>query len=391
LNYGRNLNDTVYPEIRFTERPPSMLKNYLSMPYPQYSNDPANEMRDTLSMILTNRDATQHSVKYSYSVTQSGGSFDKSYESPSFNLLPYNQYAFGYTAHPPVNFTFPISTSDSGLFVVRHIIRDLTPGSLLADTITGYQQFYNYFAYDDGTPEAGYGLKGTGAMMAYRFSLNKSPDTLRAVRIFFNQTLDHVNQQLFYLTVWNDNSGFPGDTLYSRLVLPQFSDSLNDFITYRLEQPVRISGVFYVGTLQTTDDNLNIGLDTYDNAAGNLFYNVTGSWISSSITGAPMVRPVIGKSLPLGIAPVSGRNSTLTISPNPCNTGIIRCSIQETNGSRDKENWTITIAGLTGKQVYRSGWTNTIDVSMLPAGMYFITAQHSGDQQHSVAKLIIIK
>ncbi|MCX6243581.1 MAG: T9SS type A sorting domain-containing protein [Bacteroidetes bacterium] len=391
LNYGRNMNDTVRAELRFTERPPSMLKNYISMPYLQYSNDPGNEMRDSLSMILTNRDLTAHSVRHSYSVTQVGGSFSKSYESPSFNLLPYNQYAFGYTTHPPVNFTYPISTADSGLFKVQHVIRDLAPGSLMPDTITAYQRFYNFFAYDDGSAEAGYGLKGTGAMMAYRFNLNLSPDTLRAVRIFFNQTLSQTNQQFFYLTVWNDNSGFPGDTIYSRLAYPGYSDSLNDFKTYRLEKPVRISGAFYVGTIQTTDDNLNIGLDTYDNAAANLFYNVTGPWIASSISGAPMVRPVIGKPLPLGITSLSVQKRTLTVYPNPCNTGRIRLSMQGMTGNQDNNDVTISITGLTGQEVYHSGWTEIIDVSMLPAGMYFIKAQHRGDLQHSVAKLIIMK
>ena len=43
--------------------------------------------------------------------------------------------------------------------------------------------------------------------------------------------------QFFYLTVWNDNSGFPGDTIYSRLVLTQYSDTLNKFTQYLLEKP----------------------------------------------------------------------------------------------------------------------------------------------------------
>jgi len=53
---------------------------------------------------------------------------------------------------------------------------------------------------------------------------------------------------------------------YSQLVLAQYSDSLNKFTEYRLNWPVRLSGTFYVGTIQTTDDNLNIGFDTFDNA-----------------------------------------------------------------------------------------------------------------------------
>jgi hypothetical protein len=391
LNYGRNLLDTIHQEIRFVERPPSLLKYYQSMPYTQFSNNPSYEMTDSLSVILTNRDLVPYSVKYSYNVTQPGGSFTKSYVSPSISLLPYNQYAFGYVTHPPVPFTFPISGADSCLFKVEHVVHDLAPGSTLADTMTGYQQFYNYYAYDDGTPEAGYGLKGTGAMMAYRFKLNKSPDTLRAIRIYFNHTLEKSNIQFFYLTVWNDNTGFPGDTIYSRLVLPQYSDSLNKFTQYLLEKPVRISSAFYIGTEQTTDDNLNIGLDTYDNAASNLFYNVTGPWIASSIWGAPMIRPVIGKPLPLGITNLISVKGKMKVFPNPCSAGQVRISIDESGTPERKENWTISVSALTGQQLYHSQGVDVVDVSCLPSGIYLIEAQNSRTLQHLVSKLVIMK
>ena len=169
LNYGRNMNDTIHKEIRFVERAPSLLKNYQSMPYTQFCNNPSNEMIDSLAILLTNRDSISHNIKYSYNVTQPGGSFTTNYESPAINLLPYYRYAFGYDTYPPVPWTFPISSADSNLFEVTHIVRDLTPGSTLADTITSYQSFDDYYAYDDGTAEAGYGLKGTGGEMAYRF------------------------------------------------------------------------------------------------------------------------------------------------------------------------------------------------------------------------------
>ena len=152
MNYGRSKRDTVNAEIRFVDRAPSMLKNYTSMPYPQYSNDPASEMVDTLSVILTNRDITSHNVSYSYYVTNPTGSFSKTYNSSPFIILPYFQYNFGYLMHPPVSWFFPIVNADSNIFMMKHIVRDMTPGSIYGDTIIGYQKFYNYYAYDDGTP-----------------------------------------------------------------------------------------------------------------------------------------------------------------------------------------------------------------------------------------------
>jgi len=390
LNDGRSFSDTIHREIRFTDRSPSMLLKYQAMPYTQYSNDPSNEMADTLLIILSNRDTVSHQVKYSYDVVQTGGSFAKNYQSPTFNILPYTQYAFGYLSHPPVNFTFPISSADSSEFTITHVIRDINTSSGYADTITGIQRFYNYYAYDDGTPEAGYGLKGTGAEMAYKFNLTKSPDTLRGIRVWFNHTLGRNNLQFFYLTVWDDNSGLPGDTLYSRLVLPYYSDSLNKMLTFRLEKPVKISGTFYIGTIQTTDDNLNIGLDTYNNSASNLFYNVLGDWVQSSISGSLLFRPLIGKPLPLGINALDPVTDAFRIFPNPCNTGKVNLSISEGNKARSGEGWTISISSLTGQVMLRSEWKDVIDVSVLPSGLYFVEAQNAKTMRHLISKLIIM-
>jgi len=391
LNYGRVLNDTLHPEIRFIDRAPSLLKYYQAMPYTQFSNNPSNEMIDSLSILLTNRDAISHDVKYSYAVTQPGGSFTKNYQSQTINLLPYTQYAFDYITYPPVNFIFPISSADSNLFEVTHVVRDLTSGSTLSDTIIGYQPFYNYFAYDDGTPEAGYGLKGAGASMAYRFKLNKSPDTLRAIRMYFNHTLDTANIQLFYLTVWNDNGGRPGDTIYSRAVTTKYSDNLNNFTTYMLEKPVSISGTFYIGTIQTTDDNLNIGLDTYTNSASNLFYNATGTWVGSSISGSLMFRPVIGKPLPLGIHSMIADKGKLNIYPNPCTAGQVTVSLNTAGSFENLQDWIFTISGLTGQVVYQSQGNNILNVSGLPSGIYFVQAKNTRTLQPLVSKLVIMK
>jgi hypothetical protein len=395
LNTGRNLFDTVRKAIRFVDRPPSLLKSYQSMPYPQFCNNPSNEMIDSLSVNIANRDTITHSSKYAYFVIQPGTGFSKNYETPAFNFLSYTQYKNFYkTVYPPVPFTFPISSSDSTVFDVIHIVHDVTPGSTLADTMIGYQKFYNYYAYDDGTAEAGYGLKGTGGMMAYRFKLNKSPDTLRAIQIYFNHTLDTANIQLFYLTVWDDNSGIPGDTIYSRQVLTRYPDSINKFTTYLLENPVKISGAFYVGTIQTTDDNLNIGLDLYipDNSVPDLFYNVSGSWIGSSITkSALMVRPLIGKPLPVGIATLKSNKGNITVFPNPCNTGLIHITTRGQESTQSSDHMILTISTMTGQQVYQSGRTDVADVSLLPAGIYIIEVRNTSTFQHFVSKLVILK
>ncbi|MFH1159317.1 MAG: T9SS type A sorting domain-containing protein [bacterium] len=391
LNYRRTYTDTLIPEITFIERPPSMLKRYASMPYPQYSNDPTNEMDDTLNILISNRDLENHNSTYNYLMSTPNGSWQKEYNGGQYTIKPF--YTTGYVtyipfAHPPVSYLFPVSTQDSAVYTLTHRVAALD-GSNLGDTMQANQVFYNYYAYDDGSPDAGYGLTPAGSMLAYRFKLNKSPDTLRAVQFYFNQTLSGDNVQYFYLTVWNDNNGKPGDTLYQDLELPMFADSLNQFVTYHLDFPLRISGSFYVGWRQTTDDNLNLGFDRYNNSQEEIFYNATGVWTNSSFSGSLMIRPIVGKPIPLGIPEVQTGPGLLRVYPNPVSSG--RVTIDVPSGYNETDKLYLTIYNLFGQKVYGNSYTRQPDLSLLPPGIYFVTLYGSADQPIANAKLVITR
>ena len=395
LNAGRSQKDTIIREMRFIQRAPSLLKNYESMPYSQYCDNPTEEIADSLYILMSNRDTITRKAAYKYTVTGISSAFNKTYDGGQDSIRSF--YKYGYVtyipfAHPPLPFLIPISGADSALFSVRHVLKDLTPGSPFADTIQRYQRFYNYFAYDDGTAEAGYGIKGADAKMACRFKLNKSPDTLRGVYIYFNRTLESTNGETvyFYLTVWNDNNGTPGDTIYSRLVSVAYSDSLNQFVGYRLQVPVQVTGTFYVGTIQTTSDNLNIGYDRYNNSQSNLFFNAIGTWLSSAYTGSVMVRPIVGKPINLGIAALNKGSEKPLIYPNPCAGESIQIDmpgavISHGNSSR----LTVTVYSLVGKEMLQARTSGTLDVSGLPDGMYIVGILDSRTQQYFSSKLII--
>jgi hypothetical protein len=392
LNAGRSVKDTIYSEIRFIERPPSMLKNYQSMPYIQYSDNPTEEMIDTIAVTFRNRDSINHQVSYKYEISFPDGTMIKTYEPESdFLVRPYYNYN-DLTLHPPVQFLYPISSTDSAEFVIKHFIRDVAPGSAFRDTITALQTFHNYYAYDDGTPEKGYGLTKSGSLLAYRFRLNKSPDTLRGVGIYFNKTLSKSNQQFFYLTVWDDNNGKPGDTIYSRLAYVGYSDSLYKFLIYRLEKPVRISGDFYVGIITTTDDNLNIGFDRYNNSQENLLFNSTGQWSTSAFSGSLMMRPLIGKLLPLGVPPHNPGILQLLVYPNPCSGETVSI----TNESFavhpfDSENTNLVVRDLYGRELISTRYSKTLDVGGLQSGMYIIEVRNINTGRQFTGKLLITR
>ncbi len=395
LNAGRSWSDTLHPELRFIYRSPSMLKNYQVMPYPQYCNDPTNEIRDTLDILITNRDNVPHLSTYNYYLTEPGGSFSKTYSGGNYNILPYTSPPSPYVtwqkfAHPAVPYILPVGSADSATFLVRHVVRDVTPGSVFGDTIESYQNFFDYFAYDDGTPEASYGLNPAGSQLACQFRLNKSPDTLRAIRMYFNRTLGNSSQQWFFLCVWNDNGGKPGDTIYSDLVMPAYADSLNKFVTYHIYPPLSITGTFYVGWIQTTSDNLSIGFDRYNNSQDKIFVNTSGSWYNSDYSGSLMIRPVVGKPIPLGIGEVVPTSGKLFIYPNPCcgNTLHLRLSpgTATTEGAVSRM---VTVTDLLGHVVLKGHVNSDLDVSSLRDGLYFLRLSDSSGSHYGSAKFII--
>ncbi|MCX6304952.1 MAG: T9SS type A sorting domain-containing protein [Bacteroidetes bacterium] len=393
LNTGRNRYDTVYPELRFVYRPPSLLRRYASMPYPQYCNDPTNEVKDTLEITMTNRDIIPQMSTYSYYVTNPATSFSKTYNGGSYNIDPYKSVpyvTYQKFAHPEVPFLIPISQADSAIFLMKHVLRATTPGTVMGDTMQAYQKFFNYYAYDDGTPEASYGLSPTGSQLAYGFNLNKSPDTLRAVSMFFNRTLGNDSKQFFYLCVWNDNAGKPGDTIYSDLVMPRYADSLNKFATYHIYPPLAITGKFYVGWIQTTDDNLSIGFDRQNRSQNEIFYNTTGVWNNSSFEGSLMIRPIIGKPIPLGIGDIPANDVKISVYPNPCNSGLLHLCVPDSyDKTSNYGDGTILISDLVGHILLKTGFQQEINVTSLSNGLYFLEIRNRAGVRVGTAKFII--
>jgi hypothetical protein len=367
-----------------------MLKHYSSMPYPQYSDDPTNETTDTIDILISNRTFDEHNSTYDYYMSSVDGSFLKVYHGGEYMIKPL--FTNGYVtyppfAHPPVAYLFPISSGDSALFIIKHVVKSID-GSSLGDSMQAFQRFYNYYAYDDGTPDAGYGLSPAGSQLAYRFRLSKSPDTLRAIQMYFNRTLSGNNVQYFYLTVWNDNNNKPGDIIAEQMVLPMFTDSLNKFVTYHFSPPVRISGVFYLGWQQSTDDNLNIGFDRYNDSRVNILYNVTGEWTTSSYNGSLMIRPIVGKPIPLGINENTAAGNRLRVYPNPVSCGSVTITLPD--NSTELKDCILRIFDLAGREVFHEQYSGAVNISSLAPGIYILTVYRDDGAYEGAARLVIL-
>ena len=239
------------------------------------------------------------------------------------------------------------------------------------DTIRRIQKFYDYYAYDDGVAESGAGIYGVGtshAYLAYKFTVLKG-DTLRAMKVFFNRTKTEANRKYFILTVWDDNNGTPGNIVYQQIgYRPEFLDSLNAFVTYKLDTAIFVDSAetFYIGWERTTEDFLNIGFDKNHDASDKIFFNINGYWEQSPLYGALMIRPVFSKEPYVKTSEPKYNGFEVEVFPNPAGSFInVRTSV----------NGTLKILNSQGLTVYESKIqkrNTVIDLSAYSPGLYFI-------------------
>lgn len=256
------------------------------------------------------------------------------------------------------------------------------------DTLTYIQDFNNYYAYDDGSAEAGFGMDGNqteGAKGAVLFKSHKK-DTLRAINIYFNQTYKNALEKIkFYLTIWEYNNGKPGDTIYkSEAILPIYEDSFNKFHTYNLDStkyPV-IDGKFFVGWEQIETEFLNIGFDMNNDASSKFLYNIFGTWQTFPTSGALMIRPIFRNASVLSNVEEVVSENDINLFPNPTSNKI---------NIRSNENIKITeieIFDISGRKLKSSFETENIDVSDFSKGIYFVKI-HNSTNRTIVKKFVV--
>lgn len=401
LNASRNKNDTVIKDIAFAENAPSLLKNYHAMPYKQYTANFLNEMKDSLNIYIANLDNENKNLSYKFNVRKNSEAPHYFYDGGGFSIMPYLSYGYASNqsfAHPALNYFYePINTSNTTVFHCIHTITsDPNPLFRSNDSIQFSQEFSNYYAYDNGTAEAGIGLNGAAGSYVVRFKLNKS-DTLRGMQIYFNQVIGQTNQKLIDLIVMNDNAGKPGQIVKTLSgVTPIYTDNVNEFQTYWLDNALEINAndfpglIFYVGWSQASIENLNIGFDRYNDSHTNRFFNILGTWEQSSslMYGSLMLRPIVGVANPLSNnAPLP--KQTLRISPNPVSNGSLSVKLPENWSLYNVQQHEMRIYTSAGKLVKTSNYTDLLNINELASGLYVLVLTNALTGETLSGKFII--
>ncbi|MCL2245602.1 MAG: T9SS type A sorting domain-containing protein [Lentimicrobiaceae bacterium] len=370
LNVNRRYDDFFTNDLAFVAPTTSFLQKYQAMPWKQFQNA---DMKSHFTNQLSNLSDGSRTSEYQYTIMHNGNVVGASEPSSALDIEPFLtsgiQTKAG-QASPLITYE-PGNLTDTTVFVVTHIFKnaaglDFAP---VNDTCVYEQQFLNYYAYDDGTAEYGYCLNNQFniAYFAMKFSL-RVQDDLSAVRMWFNHTKNDENSNAtFSIIVWKDAQGVPGDTIYKQEnIKPEFSEQFLDFVEYRFNKKLSVSGDIWIGFEQQGNVQLNIGFDQSNDSREYFKYNTRGKWETSIYKGTPMLRPVFGELTQID-PPVAPSPSTV-IGPNPANNTI---SITNNKLRITKvELYNITGMKMDEKQC-RDNVVN-MNVANYPTGIYFV-------------------
>lgn len=388
LDRNRHSADTLFQDVAFRLPLRSLLKTYEAMPWNQFRQVYLREMGSSIPVSYRNNDNIVRNVTRLFNIRDlSSGITVHEFSAGATNIAPLSEVEY----NAALIYTFNSPSVDSAFFQVTATLKTDDFDPKVNDTLRYRQVFGNYFAYDDGSAEGGYGINGLGsgnAMVACRFE-SFLQDTVRAVSICFNDSYLNANRRLFDIVIWDDAGGRPGNIIYTlEEVMVEQGDNVNGFYTYILPDGVMVDDVFYVGWKQRSETFLNAGYDINTGNMGRLYYWLNGDWHQSQVPGSVMIRPVMGpKPGSTGIDDIpSGVGKSFRIWPNPA-SDYLNIDAEELP---DSDQIYVSFFDLHGREVMKTRLTGRIDLSSLPQGIYIVVTS-SGDKPAAYNRLIITR
>ena len=404
LGIGRSFADSNLNDVALTNTPTSLLTKYHSMPYAHYSLNPSAYLADTQSFNIFNNNIIPYPVDYKRRIFGPEGNqnfLNASVQPTLFGKSDTTIKLFNKVS-PVINFNTSLN-SDSLVFTSTYKIsnstlaNDQVPSN---DTCSVQTVFSNYFAYDDGTAESGYAIRGknnAGGALAYDL---EKPDSLYGMYIFFNQAETNVSSQTFNLHVWQNLSGIDGFNPASPNVelykianaKPIRTNKKNGFAYFKFDSAVIVPNRFYMGWSQISPYLINIGLDknyTIDGQTAvnpNMYSFYDGVWNKSIIKGAMMMRPIVGKWLEptAKVKEVSKDEKTISVYPNPTSNII---QVRNTLG----DVFELSLYDLTGKELLNLISSNSMDIQAISDGLYILRISNTEKSIYKTEKIIIKK
>lgn len=391
IDYIRIDADSVLRDITMQSQGLSIYSNISQIPYNQYS--PSVFVPDRINNKVRNLSQSAVNVDYNFRVMDYAGTI---YNTISVGNVDFNPNSVNscnncnQIINPLIGNSFSLpETTRCAKFSIIHVVRNVSAENNRSnDTLIYTQAFTDCYAYDDGSAEAAYGITSPYAQMAVRFDALR-PDTIKALRIFFNPVVEDARPFPFTIVIWNeDANGKPGNELYRRSATynPSYDEGINGFIDFPIDgATIILSGKFFVGLEQISPSPLNIGLDRNTNFRTQQYYRSTGTWYQTQFDGSWMIRPVF-ESCPFDVLDIKEndvKNDEFQFFPNPA-TSEIQLSLPY-------GKYEIEIFSILGSKVLSEFFSDgdRVGISHLPAGLYLLRASGVNGSLRTSSRLVI--
>lgn len=378
LRQFSGMPDTIIRDFAFVYPIHTLLKDYTAVPWDHYKADPTNKMSDSVKIVVRNNDnIPENEQDGSVEVFYQGASEFSTVLSEALlnnndlNYLPMTSYIsfHDFSAGNSYDDTKPgIQEQFDYVGSATH----QNSSFLQNDTTYGVQRFQNFYSYDDGSAEAAYGPTGVQSRLAIQYETYVA-DSVIGIRMNFVPSVNDVTNNLFLVTVWNDNNGEPGSVIYEDDVFlprtPHFGYGRDNFVDYYFQDTmkVHVEDKFYVGWRQFEQDRLNIGMDMNINNSDKVFYSIDNeiSWANTSFEGSVMIHPIFSTGMDAILGLESNKKDiSATVFPNPTNGKVnIRMDQGVYQGAE--------VYNMQGTQILNTE-EQIIDLSNEPKGVYFI-------------------
>lgn len=396
LDDQRTFTDTVYQDVALVEGTLSLLTNYFTVPWAHFKTDPDRYVAGNRFFRLRNSLDATVPVTYNFRVSDLSDNPIGSFQASTAQVLPLTvcdneRNDCGLPGeiffNDLDNFSLPTNNEtspDSSHFFIETNISSTDDTEPANNIILKKLRFYNYYAYDDGSAEVGYGLGNLQfpSRVAIRYDAMVR-DTLRALQYYFNPVGVDLTEEPIRFMIWSGDS-IPEQIIYqSEETTFDYSTGINFMNHFFLDELIIVEGTFFIGWMQqpVSGQKFSVGFDRQHDASHRVFYNLGTGWIQSSIPGAVMFRPVFGQSYNWTIGVEEAEEMlSINVFPNPASDRIhVRCGRPDC-----EETITVRITDLTGRTVLTQRETATgIDVAQMSRGTYILEATMSDGRRSS--------
>ncbi len=403
LDDQRNLVDTILydVDIAFTAPHPPLLSNYQAIPWFHYNDLPADGFKDAVSLSYIRNIAPgeiSNPDLGAYLIRQTDGSGSTVLKQDPDGTVNID---VGHADNTHITFSVPLGTYADPSYTPTDEFTISTYQSWIGqsdsrfaqnDTVRFTQEFKNYYAYDDGSAERGYGVEGeAGALTLVKYDVLEN-STLKGLYIYFVPAGTDATANEFSLVVYSNDAGEPGTLIYESdsMYIPQIT-SKNFYLPYVLDTAgIEVNGSVFIGVRQKTIARLNIGFDINQKLTA-LFIGKEGNLFEEFEVGSLMMRPFFNY-LPKDIS-VEENNLPevrFELYPNPTRDWF-RLTIPEQS---ELKQYVYQIRSLNGQLLQRGQATARIDVSSLPEGLYLVQLlppKNSSLRKPAIQKLMIAR